>query len=115
MDGLVEGGASLDALGGAVRDVGADDTAFAHRDALATVQYTATWADGGAEATPYDRFVRGLRRTMQPAWGDGAYVNYADPSLDDPARAYFGDHAERLHRVRTEVDPHGLLSQPQAP
>lgn len=35
---------SLDALGGAVMDLPADATGFGHRDAYATVQYTATFA-----------------------------------------------------------------------
>src|SRR5262249_38079543 len=38
--GLKEAGISIDALGGRVRDVDPDATAFVHRDALATVQYT---------------------------------------------------------------------------
>jgi len=44
--GLQEAGVSLDALGGRVGDVGAGDTAFVHRSALATVQYTATFPPG---------------------------------------------------------------------
>ena len=41
--GLKEAGLSIDALGGAVDDVGGGDTAWGHRGALATVQYTATY------------------------------------------------------------------------
>ena len=42
--GLVAGGMSLDSLGGSVGDVPAGATAFVHRDALFSVQYTAVWA-----------------------------------------------------------------------
>ena len=46
--GLKEAGISIDALGGAVNDIGGGDTAFGHRGALATVQYTATYDSGPA-------------------------------------------------------------------
>lgn len=109
--GLLEAGISIDALGGAVRDVGAGDTAFGHRSALATVQYTATYTGGSAaRATSY---VRGFRKAMTPSWGTGAYVNYADASIKSYRTAYFGANAPRLAQVRASYDPDGLFSQPQ--
>jgi hypothetical protein len=111
--GLKEAGLSMDALGGHVRDLGPGDTAFVHREALMTVQYTATFTgDQGALA---DRYVRGFRTAMTPSWGDHAYVNYADASLSDPAAAYFGANATRLDSVRRTYDPDGFFRQPQAP
>lgn len=109
--GLIEGGVSLDALGGAVGRVAADATPVPFRSALYTVQYTAAFADG-SDPTPFDGFVRGLRATMTPAWGTGAYVNYADASLEDPARDYFGGNAERLAAIKKAVDPDRLFAQP---
>jgi FAD/FMN-containing dehydrogenase len=108
---LHEGGVSIDGLGGAVGDLAADATAFVHREALATVQYTAVWKQGGGGATA-DRFVRGLRDAMTPHWGDHAYVNYADASLRDPGPAYFGDGWPRLQQVRRHYDPDGFFTQP---
>jgi FAD/FMN-containing dehydrogenase len=109
--GLKEAGISLDALGGAVDDVAASATAFGHRGALATVQYTATYDAGPATAAT--SYVRGFRSAMTPAWGSGAYVNYADASLQGYRRAYFGANAARLARVRTTYDPDGFFTQPQ--
>jgi FAD/FMN-containing dehydrogenase len=109
--GLKEAGLSIDALGGAVDDVGAADTAFGHRGALATVQYTATYDTGPATAAT--SYVRGFRSAMTGTWGTGAYVNYADGSLPDYRRAYFGANAARLADVRTAYDPHGFFTQPQ--
>lgn len=109
VDGLVEGGVSLDALGGAVEQ--GSGTAFAYRDALASVQYTATWhSGGGSDGRAYDGYVHDLRSTMVPHWGTGAYVNYADPTLD--AKDYFGANAARLRSVKRAYDPHGLFDQP---
>jgi hypothetical protein len=109
--GLKEAGISIDALGGAVNDIGPTATAFGHRGALTTVQYTATYDAGPATAAT--SYVRGFRSAMVPSWGTGAYVNYADSSLKDYQRAYFGSNAGRLADVRTSYDPHGFFTQPQ--
>lgn len=109
--GLTEAGVSIDALGGRVGDLAPADTAFVHRKARASVQYTATYA--GAHATRAADYVHGLRSAMTPAWGDHAYVNYADPTLRNPGPAYFGDNWNRLQQVRTTYDPDGLFTQPQ--
>ncbi|MEO7122537.1 MAG: BBE domain-containing protein, partial [Lacisediminihabitans sp.] len=111
--GLTEGGVSMDALGGKVGDLAPSATAFPHRTALMTVQYTATFAND-ADPAPFDAYVRGFRSALQPEWGDGAYVNYPDSSLTNPAAAYFGDNAIRLAAARAKYDPNGLFTQPQA-
>ena len=109
--GLTEAGISLDSLGGAVDDLGPADTAFGHRGALATVQYTATYASG--PAGPALHYVRAFRKAMTPSWGTGAYVNYADAAIADYQQAYFGDNAARLAEVRAAYDPDGFFTQPQ--
>ena len=109
--GLKEAGISIDALGGAVDDLGAKETAFGHRGALATVQYTATYSSG--PATRALHYVRGFREAMLPTWGSGAYVNYADSSLTHFRADYFGANAARLAAARASYDPQGFFTQPQ--
>jgi FAD/FMN-containing dehydrogenase len=109
--GLLEAGISIDALGGRVADVAPDATAFVHRQALATVQYTATFPPGTPAKA--DTFVRGFRSAMVPHWGNHAYVNYADPTIADYRDAYFGANSARLAQVRAAYDPHGFFTQPQ--
>jgi len=111
--GVREAGISMDALGGAVAKVAPSATAFPHRAALASVQYTATFADG-TDPAPLDAYVRGFRAAMTPYWGDGAYVNYSDASLTNPAKSYFAGNAARLKSVRAKYDPHRVFTQPQA-
>jgi hypothetical protein len=116
--GLVEGGVSFDALGGAVAGVAPDATAFVHRRALASVQYTATWGAtapaGPTAAAPFDTYVRGFRSTMTPFFGPSAYVNYADPSIADYGSAYWGANYPRLQQVKRTYDPHQLFRFPQS-
>lgn len=109
--GMTEGGISMDALGGKVATVAPADTAFPHRRALMSVQYTATF-DDGADPTAYDGYVQGFRSAMSSHWGDGAYVNYVDPSLPDPATSYFAGNLARLRSIKAKVDPSTLFHQP---
>jgi FAD/FMN-containing dehydrogenase len=114
--GLVEGGVSFDALGGAVATVQPAGTAFVHRTAAATVQYTATWPASAASANPapFDAYVHGFRAAMAPWLGAGAYVNYADPTIADYPSAYWGSNYPRLQQVKRAYDPGQLFTFPQA-
>jgi hypothetical protein len=101
----------MDTLGGRVRDLAPDETAFVHREALATVQYTATFPPGRPRAA--DAYVRGFRAAMAPHWGTHAYVNYADASIHGYRSAYFGANATRLAAAKRTYDPDGFFTQPQ--
>lgn len=111
--GLLEAGISMDALGGRVRDLDPDATAFVHRQALMTVQYTATFGGGIGSGEAADAYVRGFRSAMTPHWGGHAYVNYADSSIRAYRQAYFGANAARLAQIRAAYDPDGFFTQPQ--
>lgn len=114
--GMIEGGVSFDALGGAVGEVAAEATAFPWRAALADLQYTATWPYNMASQDParFDQFVQSERRALQPWVGDSAYANYADPKLTDYATAYWGPNLSRLSQVKKSYDPHNVFSFPQS-
>jgi FAD/FMN-containing dehydrogenase len=113
VSGMTEGGISMDALGGVVSQVSADDSAFFYRNAPMTIQYTSTFQTG-ASPDPYWSYVRGFRQAMTPYWGNTAYVNYSDATLTDAPTAYFGSNASRLARIRRTYDPQGLFTQPQS-
>ncbi len=110
--GVLEAGISMDALGGTAGRPAPGDTAFVHRQALMTVQYTATFANGSSAQEP-TAYVRRFRRTMLKHWGNHAYVNYADHDVKDPLQAYFGENAARLQSVKKTYDPYDFFAQPQ--
>lgn len=103
---LKEAGISIDSLGGAADELAADATAWSHRGALFTVQYTATVTDV-SRIPSAQTWARHLRSTMTPFWGEAGYVNYVDPTL--PSSVYFGSHLARLRSVKQAVDPSGLF------
>ncbi len=116
---MVEGGVSFDALGGAVAAIAPAATAFVHRRALASVQFTATWTPmtgsaGAVSPDPFDAYVRGQRSALMRWTGAAAYVNYADPAIRDYGSAYWGANYPRLRAVKKQYDPAGLFTFPQA-
>jgi FAD/FMN-containing dehydrogenase len=113
LTGLIEGGVSFDALGGAVLDLDDSATAFAHRDAAAIVQYTATYGPG-LLPDMYDSYVRTFRGTMGIWMSTGAYVNYADPTITDYGAAYWPTSYSRLQQIKKQYDPGELFTFPQA-
>ncbi|MFI9354840.1 FAD-binding oxidoreductase [Streptomyces lydicus] len=93
----------VDALGGAVADLGVQQTAFPHRTAFATAQiYATASAASEAEVTrSVGEVVAGLAKLGM----GGGYVNYIDPALPDWARSYYGPNLERLRSVAHDYDP----------
>lgn len=72
--GRIETGAVamiLDAYGGAVGRVGSDATAFAHRDALACVQWYTQWGSAGQTAARL-AMMRSLYARVHPHFSGGA-------------------------------------------
>ncbi|HLK60453.1 MAG TPA: FAD-binding oxidoreductase [Chthonomonadaceae bacterium] len=98
--------------GGAPGSVADDATAIWYRKAKFIVQYNAYWTapEDGAKNIAW---ITGFRRTMLP-YTQGAYVNYVDDTLDDPLRAYYGPHLERLVEVKLRYDPENFFQFPQS-
>ncbi|WP_237774630.1 FAD-binding oxidoreductase [Actinosynnema sp. ALI-1.44] len=102
----------IDALGGAVADLGPSDTAFPHRKAFASAQiYGKTDASGAARATTQ---VAEIRDALAEFTGVTGYVNYIDPAMPDWANAYYGANLPRLQQVAKSVDPDKVFGFAQA-
>jgi hypothetical protein len=103
----------VDALGGAVRAVPADATAFPHRSAFAVLQLIASWREGASGEAAMS-WLRGAHAGARRTVGTGAYANYADPELPDWPTAYYGANYARLQRIKREYDPGLVFNYPQA-
>jgi FAD/FMN-containing dehydrogenase len=103
MEGRAETDLLIDSLGGAVAGLGKRDTAFWHRDALATAQvYASVTTRDPDEVT---RSVNDVVAALATAGATGGYVNYIDPALPDWMNAYYGDNAARLRKIAQTYDP----------
>jgi len=109
--GFVEQGVGtilLDSYGGAINRRAADETAFVHRDALASAQYLAYWSSPAGERAAV-RWLRESHAAMRPYVSGFAYQNYIDHDLVGWEHAYYGDNYPRLQRVKKDVDPGELF------
>jgi FAD/FMN-containing dehydrogenase len=97
------------ALGGAVNDLEPAATAFPHRrDSLLVLQWGVSWrtpAQGIARMKALSDFYARIR----PFMSAGAFLNYLDLELPNPARAYWGTNLEELVQVKRRYDPGNLF------
>jgi FAD/FMN-containing dehydrogenase len=113
---LLGGAAQFDAYGGAVNRIAPDATAFVHRRALCSAQYSGQY-DVAAPAdhlTANRAWLQTMWAALRPAASGAAYQNYIDPTLADWRSAYYGANYERLVAVQRKYDPHRLFHFPQA-
>ncbi|MEU8971951.1 FAD-binding oxidoreductase [Streptomyces monashensis] len=111
----VRGGAgsiAFTALGGAVNRVSPTATAFVHRRSRMLAQYIASWGAGASGSTAQS-WLTSAHGAMQPYASGAAYQNYTDATLSNWRKAYYGDAASRLGKVKQSYDPQRFFSYAQ--
>ena len=108
---LGEGGIGLDAFGGAINRVAADATAFIHRNALFSAQYTANWNAGDPNSIVSANYswLADTWQRMRPYASGAAYQNYIDPNLVNWQQAYYGSNLPRLQHIKAVYDSGNLF------
>lgn len=99
----------LDSMVGAPARIGASDTAFAYRGALATAQIYVGDTTAAAR-TAVDEVRDGLGNLT----GDTGFVNYIDPGIKNWASAYYGGNAARLRGIAKRYDPDEVFTFAQS-
>ncbi|GAA1709190.1 FAD-binding oxidoreductase [Isoptericola hypogeus] len=100
--------ASLQAYGGAIADVGDDETAFSHRDALVEFVSASRW-DDLAEDDGRFAAARRYAATIEP-YASGAYVNaLTDEGRAGVRRAYPAHTLARLTALKDGWDPDNVF------
>jgi FAD/FMN-containing dehydrogenase len=91
-----------------VRRVGAEKTAFVHRQADFNLAIIGIWTDP-SEAERHVAWARGAHAAMKP-YTHGTYVNYLGEEGQDRVRAAYGDAVyDRLVQVKNRYDPKNLF------
>jgi FAD/FMN-containing dehydrogenase len=101
-----------DPYGGAIADIGADATAFAHRSARYCLQYVCAWSD--SRQADHLEDMRALYAAMRPFMPGAAYVNYCDLDLVNWPQAYWGQNLARLRQIKSAADPDNLFRHAQS-
>ena len=107
------GSIALTALGGAINRVSPTATAFVHRSSRMLAQYIVSWTPGTSGSSAQS-WLTGAHDAMKPYASGAAYQNYADPALKDWRKAYYGDAAGRLAKVKKQYDPDRFFTYAQA-
>ncbi|KAL1712875.1 hypothetical protein EV715DRAFT_277706 [Schizophyllum commune] len=103
----------------AIRAVPVDDTAFVHRNKMFNLQLYAYSQD---ELPPYPddgfAFVDGMANSIlsneAANWPWGSYVNYPDDRLENWQTLYYGEHYERLTKLKNAYDPGNVFQFPHS-
>lgn len=96
---------AIEPFGGAMARVGADETAFAHRQASYSMVIVGMWTDP-ADSAANIHWTRSLWTAMQPFADPAVYVNYLDTDDTDRVTAAYGSATyQRLRRVKERYDP----------
>ncbi len=96
-------------LGGAIRDVPNDATAFPHREARWLINIAGQWRDPAATDDEI-AWVRGTFAALEPHLTGGAYSNFmADGDDHGAAAVAYGPTLARLRAVKAEYDPDNVF------
>jgi FAD/FMN-containing dehydrogenase len=104
-------GIVFDGYGGVINQVGAGDTAFVHRNAVACAQYSITFPSASPSASATSTaaaWLDGVQTAFAPVT-QGSYQNYIDPTLADWQQAYYGANLPRLQQVKRTYDPDNVF------
>jgi hypothetical protein len=101
----------LFAIGGKVKEVPRNATAYVHRDSNYIFEMEASWGPIDKPETVQRQrawlkdYYDDMQRFLQPE----SYVNFPNRDLKNWAQAYYGTNLKQLSEVKRRVDPHNLF------
>jgi hypothetical protein len=101
----------LFAIGGKVKDVASDATAYVHRNSNFIFEMETSWGPIDKPDTVQRQrawlkdYYDDMQRFLQPE----SYVNFPSRDLKDWAQAYYGKNLDQLSEVKRRVDPGNLF------
>ena len=96
------------AVGGAIRGVPSDATAFPHRDAKWLVNIAGQWREPGATKNEV-AWVRETFAALEPHLSGGAYSNFMEDDDAEAAATAYGSTLTRLQQIKAIYDPDNVF------
>ena len=101
----------INTVGGAINRVDTDSSAYAHREYSFLGELQSYWQSEAHK----ERIMPGIDKIRQLLRDiPHHYVNYPDPDLKEPTKAYYGKNLERLKILKKKLDPDNFFQQPQS-
>jgi FAD/FMN-containing dehydrogenase len=99
----------LYSINGAAQRVGANDTAFGHRDKTFAPVIAGMWPDP-ADNAANTKWVKDYYAAIHPySGGDGGYINFMSEDDGDRVPANYGVNYQRLAAVKADYDPENVF------
>jgi FAD/FMN-containing dehydrogenase len=95
-------------MGGAIRRVAPEATAFPHRDASWLINVPASWRSA-ADTQREVAWVRETFAALRPVCSGGAYVNFMDGDEQAAGQSAYGTTLRRLQVVKAVYDPENIF------
>ncbi|WP_312562717.1 FAD-binding oxidoreductase [Anaerospora sp.] len=99
-------------LGGAVRDIAVDETAFASRQSDYIMAIVSSWEESSEEERHRQWVEAGFEYIYSIT--RGSYINFPYGQTPNYQLAYFGINLRRLQAIKEVVDPYNIFSFPQS-
>lgn len=99
-------------LGGAINRVDTSATAYPHRHPLFAITVSPAWTEP-AEDDDHIEWARKVYRDLSEFASDGVYVNVLSEEGEKRIREAYGDHFDRLRRIKANWDPENVFSTNQ--
>lgn len=99
-------------LGGAIGDLGPEDTPIAHRHAPFMIGIEANWVDPADDAANI-AWAHEVRDVMAPYSTGGSYLNFEDAFDQQRVAAVYGPNYQRLQEIKRKYDPGNLFGGPR--
>jgi hypothetical protein len=99
----------LEPLGGAISDVGEEDTALGRRDVTWCYHALTFWMEPEQDAAQI-AWARQIADDLRPHTTSGVYLNFTSDAGDDRVRSTYGEEKyARLVALKDRYDPHNLF------
>ena len=95
-------------LGGAIGDIGPNDTPIAHRQAPFMIGIESNWDDAAQDGVNI-AWAREVFATLEPFSTGGSYLNFEDTSDQKRVAAVYGANYQRLTDIKRKYDPDNLF------
>lgn len=110
-EGATYAAVSLYGLGGAVKDVQKEETAFYYRDAKFIMGLQSVWEDS-KYAVQNIEWVKEKFKYIKHIT-IGSYVNFPSAELENYEEEYYGGNARKLKEIKRKYDPFDIFNFPQ--
>ena len=107
-EGSIYTAISLYGLGGRVSESNMNETSFYYRDAKFIVGFQSVWEDSKYAEVNREWTLKRLNEIKKMT--TGSFVNFPLGELEDFAKEYYGENANKLKEIRKIYDPHKVFA-----